>query len=123
MRSELLSEYKWNDEDGCYKHHQLPGTEDWAVVAHLFYGDYEWCEFNAFYSPSEHRYFWNGDYGCSCNSWIEGVSSSESFANGSRDDLLRAWRAFAEDNTYKISPSSYQRGAETIRRFNPENPE
>ena len=101
------------------KYEPIPGTADWIEVAALYNSDggYDWAEFKAFYSPSARRYFWHGDSGCSCNGWGDGVSSAESFENGDRDALNRAWKAFAEENTYNITIDQRQSGTAALRSF------
>lgn len=112
--SELLSTYEWNS--GEYK--RMPGTEDWAEVARLGdQGGYEWCDFNAFYSPSARRYFWHGDAGCSCNSWSEDLGNAADFQNGDRAALLRAWEAFSKDYPYSIHVADYTHGITEIKNF------
>jgi len=102
-----------------FKDEPLPGTADWQLVAMLEdpRGDYEWAEFRAYYSPSARRYFWHGDSGCSCNGWGDEVSTADSFENGSRADLLRAWERFTKDNEYYFGVAEYLSGMAEIRKF------
>lgn len=102
--------------EGEYKEHRIPGTEDWVTVANEGEGGWDWCIFNAFYSPSARRFFWHGDSGCSCNSWDDDLKTSADFQDGDRDALLRAWEVFAKDS-YAFSIEDYQRGVSRIRTF------
>ena len=114
MSSDLLTQYSWQTNQRT----PLPGTDDWVEVAQLGdQGGYDWTDFNVFYSPSARRYFWHGDRGCSCNSWIDGIGTSEDFENGDRAALLRAWEAFAKDNQYSIHVTEYLSGVTEIRNF------
>lgn len=115
MSNELLSN-KYDYETNQYA--PMAGTEDWIGVAKLGSGGgYDWCDFNAFYSPSARRYFWHGDSGCSCNSWSDDLSSAADFENGDRAALLQAWKTFAKDHEYSIHISEYLTGVEAIRTF------
>lgn len=112
--SELLNTYNWNSS----AYGRIPGTDDWVEVARLGdQGGYDWCDFNVFYSPSARRYFWHGDRGCSCNSWQDDISTAESFQNGDRESLLRAWETFAKDNEYSVHISGYLSGVTEIKNF------
>lgn len=112
--SELLSNYEWIDN----KYKRMSGTEDWIEVALLgTQGGYDWCDFNAFYSPSARRYFWHGGSGCSCNSWSEDLANAGDFENGDRAALLRAWEAFAKEYSYSIHVTEYTHGVTTIKNF------
>ena len=97
----------------------MTGTEDWVEVARLGEGGYDWCQFNAFYSPSARHYFWHGDRGCSCNSWSDDVASASDFQNGDREALLRAWDAFSKENECSITTSDYLSGAAELRTWEP----
>jgi len=112
---EVLTDYM--TVDGEYGKHRIPGTEDWVIVASEGEWDYSWTMFKAFYSPSARRFFWHGDSGCSCNSWSDDLTSSESFENGDRDALLRAWETFAKDRNWAYSIEEYQKGISHIREF------
>ena len=113
--SELLEKYDWRSDR--YERTRMPGTEDWVEVARLADsgGGYEWTQFNVFYSPSARRFFWHGDSGCSCNSWEDGVSSAESFENGDREALVRAWERFTEGHWLK--DSERDQGLKQIREI------
>lgn len=102
-----------------YKRDMMPGTDDWVVVAELSDGGgaYEWSEFKAFYSPKARRYFWHGDTGCSCNGWGEYITNADGFENGSREDVLRSWKAFTEEYRYDFTPEQHLDGVGTIRSF------
>jgi len=109
-----LSTYSY--ESNSYK--RIPGTDDWVETAKLGdQGGYEWTDFNAYYSPSAHLYFWHGDSGCSCNSWNDGISSAADFENGGRNDLLRAWESFAKEHAYTIPINEYIDVVSTIKTF------
>jgi hypothetical protein len=111
--SDLLTRYNWNTNE----YTPMPGTEGWVVVAELGEGGYEWCQFNAFYSPSARRYFWHGDRGCSCNSWSDDLSSASDFEDGDRGALMRAWESFAKENEYSIHATDYLDGVSEINKF------
>jgi hypothetical protein len=114
MSSELLEKYDYETN----QYVPIPGTEDWVEVAKLGdQGGYDWSDFNAFYSPSARRYFWRGDSGCSCNSWIDDIHDAASLENGDRDALLRAWDTFAKEHEYSIPLSVYLPGVSEIRNF------
>jgi len=110
---DLLTRYDWNTNE----RKPMSGTEDFVIVAELGEGGYDWCEFNAFYSPSARRYFWHGDSGCSCNSWSDDLASAADFEDGDRAALLRAWESFAKDNEYSITTSDYTDGVTKIHNF------
>lgn len=113
MSIELLEQYDYESN----KYLPMHGTDDWVLVGELGDGGgYEWTDFNAFYSPSARRYFWHGDSGCSCNSWIDDLSAAADFQDGDRAALLRAWEVFAKDS-YSIDVTEYLNGASTIRDF------
>lgn len=96
----------------------FPGTESWVEVAQLGDGGgYDWCDFNAFYSPSARRYFWHGDRGCSCNSWQDELETSASFEDGDRAALIRAWETFVMDNEYSFGAADYINGVAAIKNF------
>lgn len=112
--SDLLKTYDWNGNEYL----RIPGTADWVEVALLGDGGgWDWTDFNAFYSPSARRYFWHGDSGCSCNSWGDSLGDADSFENGDRAALLRAWQTFAKEHEYSIGVTDYTSGVETIRNF------
>ena len=65
-------------------------TQDWVEVIELGYWDWEWDIFQAHYSPSARRYFWDRQCGCSCDGWEDpGPGGWES---GDRQALIRAVR-------------------------------
>lgn len=103
---------------GQKEQERFPGTEDWVTVAELGNGGFEWEEFKVFYSPSERRYFWRGDSGCSCNDWKEGVSSKDDFQNGDREAVLRSWEEFTKEYSYVFDVNDYLKGVSEIRKFN-----
>lgn len=80
----------------------LEGTGDWEPAVSLVFGDWEWTEFHAYWSPSARRYFWHYDSGCSCNAWGEDLRTAADFENGDKDGLLRGLRAFAEHYDYTV---------------------
>lgn len=98
---------------------RMTGTENWVEVAQLGGGgSYEWCDFNAFYSPSARRYFWHGDSGCSCCSmWIDGVGKADDFESGDLQELILAWESFAKKQPLFISSSNCSGGVTTIKNF------
>ena len=113
MSTEQLQKYDYSSN----KYTPIPGTEDWAEVADLGEGGYEWTEFKAFYSPAARRYFWHGDSGCSCNYWTEAIDTADDFENGDKAALLRAWEAFSKEHPYAIQVADYLDGVEEIRKF------
>jgi len=114
MSSETLKKF---DYQTC-TYLPIPGTEGWVEAAKLGdQGGYEWCDFNAFYSPSARRYFWHGDSGCSCNSWGEDLTGPADFQDGDRAALLRAWETFAKEHEYSIRTTDYLAGVVTINNF------
>ena len=116
--SDLLETYEW--AGNSYK--RMAGTDGWVEVARLGdQGGYDWCDFNAFYSPLTRRYFWHGAAGCSCNSWQDDLESVDDFENGDRAALLRAWEAFAKLHHYTIHVTEYTHGVTTIKNFEEPN--
>lgn len=83
-------------------------------------GGYDWTTFHAFYSPAERRYFWAGESGCSCNSWGDDLSTAADFQNGTKDDLLRALRAFCDAYRYSVSAPEALDANRDIRTFRPD---
>lgn len=115
MSESILKTYDYKSN----KYVTMQGTEDWVEVGQLGDdgGSYDWTEFRAFYSPSARRYFWHGDSGCSCSGWGDDLSTSESFENGDRAALLRAWEEFAKDHSYGMPTPDYLFGVSEVRKF------
>lgn len=79
-----------------------PGTEDWVEVASYGGGGgYEWAVWRCWWSPSANRYFYDGDSGCSCNSWEPPKQASGFDFTDSKDGLVKALEAFAESHYEK----------------------
>ncbi|UJQ87193.1 hypothetical protein SEA_BAILEYBLU_55 [Arthrobacter phage BaileyBlu] len=96
----------------------VPGTEDFIAVHDFYGGGYDWSSFHAYYSPSARRFFWYTDSGCSCYGPMESVDSIGDFEVGSREDLIRAWNAWAVvTRDYDVTLDEKISGALEIRRF------
>ncbi|WNN93707.1 hypothetical protein SEA_CALLINALLBARBZ_57 [Arthrobacter phage CallinAllBarbz] len=107
---------KFNFE--TYKDEPIPGTEDFVEVLSSYGGGYDWCSFNAYYSPSARRYFWYTDAGCSCIGPMEYLDSVGDFRVGSRVDLIRAWNEWAVPTSdYDMTIADKIAGALKIRQF------
>lgn len=104
-----------------YKTHTevaIPGLEDLEPVFLEDEGGYEWTAMGAWYSPSQRRFFWVQDSGCSCNSFGDGVRSVEDFQNGSKADLLAASDSFLIIESYGgFTQSSRDRALAAVRDF------
>jgi hypothetical protein len=101
-----LSELENYDCDAD-EYRRIRGTADWVAVTSIDEGGgYDWTELRAYYSPIARRYFWHGGSGCSCTCWGDGLRSADDFENGDRSALIRALRAFADDNEHSVSASS-----------------
>lgn len=105
----------WMDYGVYYdRAHAMP--TDWVHVASIDEGGgYDWTEFHAFWSPTDRRYFWAGDAGCSCNAWGDGIHGAGDFENGDRSALTRAIRAFVND--YSVSATAALDAMVAVRTF------
>lgn len=84
------------DDPWAESPYQMPGSEDFFHVASHKTADFSWADFYAWYSPGARMFFWDGQTGCSCNQWeIDGIGDLQ---NGSREDLLRSFQAWARDD-------------------------
>lgn len=110
----------WTDY-GIYRYDDsatLP--QDWQHVLTLGdWGGYDWSTLHAFWSPSARRFFWSGSSGCSCNSWGDDLRSEADFENGSKDDLRRAIRAFAEEYQYSVGAGEAFKALDELAAFKP----
>lgn len=105
-----LVEDKW-----CKEPTAMPGTEDFMHVTSLDAGGYEWAEFHAWYSPRQRRYFWSGQTGCSCYSYV--VDSLGDLQVGSRDDLLRSIHEWVQEDAqyYNVDGIALQQQVRDFR--------
>lgn len=95
----------------------IEGTEDWYEVTGVYdLIEYEWNELLAWYSPSERRYFWIHEGGCSCDSIDMYMESKSDFESGSRADLVRAVRNFC-DNAYDLPANEKADAVASVMRF------
>lgn len=78
-------------------------------------GTVEWATLHAFYSPTDRRYFWYGNSGCSCDWWGEELGSEADFENGEKADLERAIQRFADTEYGDMLDALAD-----LRRFKPE---
>ena len=94
---------------------------NWQHVVSLTEGGwYEWVTLHAFYSPTSRRYFWDYGSGCSCNYWGMDLLSETDFANGSKDDLIRAIRRFGDHyDIYGFRPSDIIDAVSEVRAWRP----
>ena len=94
---------------------------NWQHVVSLTDGGwYKWVTLHAFYSPTSRRYFWDYGSGCSCTYWGMDLRSEADFANGSKDDLIRAIRRFRDYCTiYGFSPSDIIDAVNKVRVWRP----
>lgn len=89
----------------------IKGTEDWIEVVNLDFGEmYEWDIFAAYYSPSQRKWFWDCDGGCSCNYWEPELSR---FVPTDRDGVLRAIR----ENVFPSDKEQAVNAVTAVRTF------
>lgn len=92
---------------------------DWQHVLTLDEGvGYDWATLHAFWSPSARRFFWLGDFGCSCNLWGDDVRSESDFENGDKAALRRALRVFTDERNY-INSGQLVDALDELARFKP----
>lgn len=112
------SQLDWS-EFGIWRDDKLP--TDWAHVASIdASGGYDWTTLHAFWSPTARRFFWASGSGCSCNSWGDDLRTEGDFENGTKDDLQRAIRQFAEDYSYSIPATVVLDAVSDVARFRPQ---
>ena len=115
MTDKITEPINWGDY-GLYHHSNELANVDWVPVAsHESGGGYDWIDFHAFWSPSARRYFWDGDAGCSCNSWGDNLYRLSDFRVGNKAALQRAFREFADE--HYLSAGDALRTADEIARF------
>lgn len=79
----------------------VKGTEGWVAVATASESEsYDWRAISFYYSPSDRRYFWYSDGGCSCNWHMDSGVLLADFEDGDKQAALRAatrWPSYGED--------------------------
>lgn len=60
-------------------------------------GGCDWNEFYAWVDGSGRIFWWSGS-GCSCSSPSDDISTVDDLENGSRDGVLRAYKAWSESS-------------------------
>ena len=97
---------------------------DWQAVAHVDLGSgYEWREFGVWYSPSAGRFFWAEGYGCSCNTFYQGLHSPSDFADGDRAAVIAAANRFCDGDPgggWESRPAESVALSRAIASFRPE---
>ena len=91
-----------------------PGEEisGLRVVFSKYSGGYEWSAFAAW--KDDHRFYWYEDCGCSCYGPGEEIKSLAYMSNGSAEDLVRAYKRWAKDDTF-LSEDERTSAARDIR--------
>ena len=101
-------------EEGIYRDGIEPGEEisGLRVVFSKYSGGYEWSAFAVW--RDDHRFYWYEDCGCSCYGPGEDIKSLAYMSNGSDDDLVRAYKRWAKDDTF-LSEDERTSAARDIR--------
>lgn len=81
-----------------YKGDQVPGTEDWELVARASGGGWDWWEIQVCYSPGTQKYYWDEQAGCSCYDFAWDANYLP--APKSWRDVVYGLRAAATDDIY-----------------------
>lgn len=93
----------------------IKGGEDWVLVlSHETGAGYEWSRMDVYYSPSARRHFWYSDSGCSCNYFDVGWATE--FSDGDREAVCRAFRTFAEEDSFTSTAEAFQ-SMNTLKTF------
>lgn len=63
-------------------------------------GGYDWDSFHSWLDPETGKFYWYEDGGCSCNGPLDMVSEVGDLSVGSKDELIRAYKRFADQSYY-----------------------
>lgn len=96
----------------------IPDTEGFVEVVSVGGGGYDWAEFNCWYDTTSGQYYWDGQSGCSCDTFEiwGGLGGLES---GDRAAAIRGLKSFLGWGSHDFNERQRAEIPARLRNFDP----